>query len=339
MKERKNGCCLFRKPQEKIIYHLEGVVKKEPPTSRLESGIIFSSFSPSGPVVHLIGEVKPWDLVPLKMDLLEIDSILVTSPDRENYLEQTHKMLNAIWDGAFSKLVSARNQTLKGEFDPILWFIKLCDAFPGAFVYLFNSDETGCWMGASPELLLEQDNGKVRSVALAGTRVPERGKTFGMKEVQEQRWVADYIEACFKKQSLESFIRWPEEELNTGHLAHISTRFEAILKQPEEIWNLLNALHPTPAIAGLPKNEAIAFIENVENNPREFYTGYIGWVSENSSLYYVNIRCLKMYRNAAVFFAGAGITKDSDPEQEYQETVDKIDNLISCLFGKSESQL
>lgn len=339
LKMSQSDFCLFRRPQESKVYILKGQCKKAQRSEQIENGFIFSSFDPEGPIFTISAEPEEWNDQPLDFGLSASELTINNSDNKRIFLDQTHQMLDAIKQGSFSKLVSARCLEVEGQFEAREWFLKLCDAFPGAFVYLFNSKETGCWMGASPELLLEQQMLNVQTVALAGTRISKSQGTFGHKEKQEQNLVAEYIEECFKQSEVEQYVRMPDEELITGNLAHICTRFEAMLKRSGQVWELLKNLHPTPAVAGMPKDEAIKMIQKAESFPREFYAGYLGLVSKHSKLFYVNIRCLRLFRNGARIYAGAGITIDSDPEREYEETGLKINNLLICLIDKIESQL
>ncbi len=91
-------------------------------------------------------------------------------------------------------------------------------------------------------------------------------------------------------------------------------------------------MHPTPAVAGYPKQKAIDFILENENYNREFYTGYFGFINKDkSSKLFVNLRCMQIEKKKLSVYVGGGITKDSNPLNEWQETEDKSKTLLSVL--------
>ena len=100
-------------------------------------------------------------------------------------------------------------------------------------------------------------------------------------------------------------------------------------------------LHPTPAVCGLPKEKSLDIIYKTEPYDREYYAGYLGMVENDSVDFYVNLRCMKIYENAAALFVGGGITANSDAKKEWQETELKAKTLLNILDfrrGKPELQ-
>ena len=100
----------------------------------------------------------------------------------------------------------------------------------------------------------------------------------------------------------------------------------------EMLHRVLEALHPTPAVCGLPTGKAKNFISRNEGYDREYYTGYLGRVTTglNTQLY-VNLRCMKINVNKAQVYVGGGITSDSIPEHEWEETVAKSKTIKKVL--------
>ncbi|MGB0175928.1 MAG: chorismate-binding protein, partial [Owenweeksia sp.] len=94
---------------------------------------------------------------------------------------------------------------------------------------------------------------------------------------------------------------------------------------------LLYNLHPTPAVGGWPKKEALAYIEDHEKHDRAYYSGYFGLRTKDSFAYYVNLRCMQVYNNAVVLYAGGGILADSDPVSEWEETEAKLQTLLRVI--------
>jgi isochorismate synthase len=95
---------------------------------------------------------------------------------------------------------------------------------------------------------------------------------------------------------------------------------------------MLDLLHPTPAVCGMPKEAAESIIEKIEEYDREFYSGYLGPVNiDNNSHLFVNIRTMKIENQQVYAFAGGGITEDSDPEKEWNETEIKLQTILKSF--------
>ena len=95
---------------------------------------------------------------------------------------------------------------------------------------------------------------------------------------------------------------------------------------------MLELLHPTSAVCGMPKMAALEFIQSHENYDREFYSGFLGPVNvENETNLFVNLRCTKIQNRTATLYAGGGITEDSIPEKEWQETELKCQTMLAVL--------
>ena len=123
------------------------------------------------------------------------------------------------------------------------------------------------------------------------------------------------------------------QELQTskaGKIEHLKTLITGFTsKSPKEI---VAALHPTPAVAGVPKNKAISIIAEKEKHDRSFYSGYLGKIDSKNCALFVNLRCLQIKDNNARLFVGGGITKDSIPEKEWEEIIHKSQTMIDALF-------
>ena len=100
----------------------------------------------------------------------------------------------------------------------------------------------------------------------------------------------------------------------------------------EKAERLTKLFHPTPAVCGLPQEKAFQFIQNTELHNRSYYTGFLGpvWLHEKLDLY-VNLRCMQVFENYLALHLGGGITKDSEPQKEWQETCDKAQTLLAVL--------
>ena len=280
---------------------------------------------------------------------------LNTRPDTEISSEKTHFIqmvqngIMAIGEGEFDKVVTARtyDEPLSDNFDIINQFNRLEKAYPDAFVSLVSIPDRGTWMGVTPELLIESTNDHFRTVSVAGTQPFPLEKdvsdaAWNQKEIEEQAMVSRYIIEQFKTIRLREFVETGPRSVRAGNMIHLKTEFNVDLNEvhfPELGTVMLNLLHPTSAVCGMPKFSALRFITANEHLNREFYSGYLGPVNmDGNTRLYVNLRCMQILRTRAVLYAGAGITHDSIPEKEWDETTLKCQTLLDVMNGSSSSQ-
>lgn len=291
------------------------------PLDEQASGFLIAPFDASGRTPLFL---KPSDIPskdPIRLWRLPHHP---ASEDRLHFEQLVTQAKHAVKDGLFRKLVVARRKTEPFLNDPMQLFQTLKTVYPNAFVYLLTSPQTGTWMGASPEPLLKQKEGIFETVALAGTRSVDDHIPFGEKEIEEQAWVSRYIEQILKEAQIEFLVNGPEV-FNTGNLKHLKTTFHF---RTDTSWKTLaQTLHPTPAVAGWPMKEAIDWLRAKEGIDRSWYAGYLGPVSNGDIQLYVNLRCLQCHANSSALYAGAGITADSVPELEWEETQNKMQTL------------
>ena len=237
----------------------------------------------------------------------------------------------AIQQGQFKKLVVSRSETINiGSADITHIYLKLLNSYPAAFRYCFYHPYSGLWMGATPEQLLKVENDILKTVALAGTQLYTAGETavWETKEREEQQFVTDYILNELHDHT-DAITATKPYTFRAGNIVHIKTDILATLKPDNNLQDIINTLHPTPAVCGLPKVPAMQFLLNNEGYDREYYSGYLGELNrdfttgnEKTDLF-VNLRCMKIENGTANLYIGCGITKDSDPEKEFFETVNK----------------
>lgn len=255
--------------------------------------------------------------------------------------------LESIHAGRFSKVVLSRTKSLKvpQDFSLFAAFKKLCRAYPTAFVSLVHLPERGeQWLGASPEILVGMGGeGTFRTTALAGTQasvnqdgpIPVNSIRWGQKEIEEQALVSRYIIDCFKKIRLREYEERGPKTVLAGNLYHLRTDYAVATREvnfPELGTVMLKLLHPTSAVCGMPKDAALRFVKSMENYDRSFYSGYLGPVNiAGESNLFVNLRTMRIAEGRATLFAGAGITEDSDPQSEWNETEMKCDTLLRVL--------
>ncbi len=229
---------------------------------------------------------------------------------------------------------------LSESFDPIAAFHQLSTAYPNAFISLVSIHGTGTWLGASPEILVAINGDQFKTVALAGSQPMTPGTqlkavAWTQKEIEEQALVSRYIINCFKKIRLREFEEHGPKTVIAGNILHLNTDFIVDMNATNfsQLGSvMLKLLHPTSAVCGMPLEGAFQFLVENEGYDREFYAGYLGPVNfQNQSNLYVNLRCLQLLEKEAIVYAGAGITQDSDPQKEWEETELKMKTLLHVL--------
>mgnify|MGYP001032223260 CR=1 FL=1 len=227
------------------------------------------------------------------------------------------------------KAILSRIKPLDLSIHPDTFFDDLCSEYPTAFVYLVSSPLLGTWIGATPEALLERTDRKGTTMALAGTRKSGSVIPWTEKEFEEHQLVADFIEESAIKAELDGMRRSSREEMESGPVKHLLTRFEFDLRKNQD-WPFAMAMHPTPAVSGFPRDRALKLIDKIEHHNRLIYAGIIGVLEDETHLY-VNLRCAQITENEVFLYLGGGFTKDSVVEDEWEETENKAKTLLNVL--------
>ena len=261
---------------------------------------------------------------------------------QSQYEASVREAISAIASGSLDKVVPARLhlEKLPEHLDIISLFLKAARRYPNTMVSLVSMSEAGTWLGATPEILVAQDaQGIFQTVALAGTQYlgdkPIKSLSWTQKEIEEQAMVSRYIINCFKQIRLREFTELGPKTSQSGKLAHLKTEFRVDTiaeRYPQLASVMLRLLHPTSAVCGMPKAAALDFLHEYEHFPRQFFSGYLGPVNlEGQTLLFVNLRCMQVLSEHLAFYAGAGITEDSDPRAEWLETEMKIKTMRDLL--------
>ncbi len=258
---------------------------------------------------------------------------------KNRFIAHVQEALSQIENGFFDKVVLSESFNYNvTNFNPAELFSKIIENNTHAFVNLICLKGKEVWIGVTPEKLLSKDkNGLIHTVALAATQafnpnIEIKDATWSGKEIEEQALVSRYIINCFKKLRLREYQDFGPYTVKAGNLLHLKTDFYFNTKEvefPNLAYLLLSLLHPTSAVCGMPLAPAFSFIKDIECHSRELYCGFIGPVNilGESSLF-VNLRCLKYENSTLHFFAGAGITSSSNPENEYKEIKNKSKILL-----------
>lgn len=298
---------------------------------------------------------------------------------REQYKELVEKAKKTIKSRALKKVVISRKEQLEIQnAHPLKIFRKLLKKYDSAFIYCWYHPKVGLWLGATPETLLTVERNRFKTMSLAGTQMfnGTHEVLWGKKEIEEQKMVTDSILVNLLDISAQRVETTKPYTAKAGSLLHLRTDITGEYKNSEfqipnskfpnsgseikrnssisQIGKLIAAIHPTPAVCGIPRESAKQFILEKENYDREFYTGFLGELNiknekkrsgnrrnqENqayaavvrSSALFVNLRCMKLDENRAYIFVGGGITKDSDPDAEWEETRNKSQTMKAVLF-------
>ncbi|MBM6549489.1 isochorismate synthase [Marinomonas ostreistagni] len=214
---------------------------------------------------------------------------------------------------------------------------------PNAFHFRVPLQE-GVLLGASPELLLRKQAEKIFSNPLAGSakrcqdsyqdQATAEALKASDKDQFEHRLVVDSIREALHGFIKQDHIPRTPSLIHTPTMWHLSTRIEEELIDPSTCaFELIKALHPTPAMCGSPKASALSAIQAIEPYQRQFFSGLVGWCDdEGNGEWAIAIRCAHVSGNKARLFAGAGIVPGSDPDKEWRETGDKMRTMLNA-FG------
>jgi isochorismate synthase len=307
-----------------------------------ETGFVFAPFDGNQMILIPKSQSIIWESDVTSVEKNELNNLdhSENKLEKERFEQLIQKAINDIQKGAFNKVVLSRKEILEvPNFDLVAVFTRLIQCFPTVFCYCWYHPKIGLWMGATPERLLKASRKKFYTMALAGTQTFE-GTTdvvWGTKESEEQQFVTDYIIGNLKGLTSEVAISSPYT-VQAGNVLHIKTDIEGVINKTSKLNQVVSVLHPTPAVCGLPKEVAKEFILDNEGYDREYYTGFLGELNKKDfaekkqkSDLYVNLRCMQIKEKQAHLYMGCGITKESVPEKEWNESVNKSMTIKSVL--------
>ncbi len=354
---------VYRKPGQKLV---KGIFQSDTTLHHCsdfkETGFVFAPFDEKDEVILIPLEEVVEAQFELRVQYIhqENTSPIDYSPseldERSFHLQLVAKAIKEIERGTFKKVVLSRQILTAYQGPPLQLFLKLLNTYTEAFCYMWYHPKVGLWLGATPEVLVSIQNKHIQTMSLAGTQ-PYTGDPhpeWKKKDIEEQSMVTNYITEVLK--SMVSQLQISEtQSLRAGSLMHLRTKITGRLKVLD-IKKLLKVLHPTPAVGGLPKNEAYLFIKANENYKRDFYTGYLGELNfkeekarasnnrniENKAYraihtktdLFVNLRSMQLVDKTAIIYIGGGITIDSIPEQEWEETVNKSATMLKVIQNR-----
>jgi len=345
----------YRKPNEVLV---KGILQSDAAihtvTDYSESGFVFAPFDTNKQILLIPFENCIETLFDENKN--ERGSVFAINNlnDKSQHIQLVKEGIISIEKTDLNKVVLSRKVECPiGNNTPIGLFKNALVEYLNAFVYLWYHPEIGCWLGATPEVLLQTRNNQFKTMSLAGTQVYEDDIIWGAKEQEEQQIVTDYIAENLTAQEFDFTVSDPYT-IKAGDLAHIRADFTGRIKNTSvasDLKKLINLLHPTPAVCGYPKAKAKKFILDEEGYDRRFYTGFLGELNiaskrknnkrntensayrfiTNSSSLYVNLRCMELYKNKVSIYVGGGVTAGSDAEKEYEETCNKMNTMKKLI--------
>jgi menaquinone-specific isochorismate synthase len=274
---------------------------------------------------------------------LEFD--IADRPDEfRRWKEGINNAKDLIRDNRFDKIVLARSLSIEAtrEISPTRLANHLRREYPSCFTFLLQINDSATFIGSSPERLFSYRPSLILTEALAGSI--SRGKTAtedailekklhnSQKDQEEHRYVVSAISDKLKQFSKD--LEYPDNPgvKKFSNVQHLFTPITAWLHNQADPFDLIELLHPTPAVGGYPGHESNRYIQQFEHFERGWYAAPVGWYNNrNRGEFLVGIRSGLIYRNKASFFAGCGIVADSVPEQEWKETELKLIPMLSAL--------
>jgi isochorismate synthase len=335
----------YKLPGAKSISILSGIIRTlDQEDFHKHQGFIFSPFivSDSNPVLFLDPDYVSNNLAEIPSSFIErmqnihseSENDFIAPAEKSAYLQKLEKLIMELNSGSAEKVVISRTIVTDQISDKQIFqlYNKLCQTYPSAFVYLAHFPPYGTWLGATPETLISCEGKKCRTMALAGTRKAGSQGKWGSKETEEQAIVSRYIHDALLKYQVQDIQITEPFTRQAGAMEHLCTDFSFEISGTEKMAQIIDELHPTPAVCGIPKEKALQLIKQYENHDREYYTGFLGPSNMNGKTdLFVNLRCMKITLTNLILFTGGGITKDSVPEKEWEETEMKAQTLLSVL--------
>ncbi|WP_111709201.1 isochorismate synthase [Lutibacter citreus] len=329
----------FRKPNEtKLTLYIQQSKELFQLKDYDQKGFVFAPFT--NKEVNVIFPLEKCDIKVSNSELNQtkegenLFNVISSSKNESEYIDLVNTTISFLQTTEAEKVVVSRKETIeKQSFDVLKTYKKILNNYKNAFAYCWFHPLVGLWMGASPERFLNIENNEFKTISLAGTQVYKNttNVVWKSKEKEEQQFVTNFIIDSIKNVFKEIKVQGPYT-VQAGSLLHLRTDILAPVTSNNLIEKLVLKLHPTPAVCGLPKQLAKDFIVANEGYNRSYYTGFLGELNiNNSTNFYVNLRCMEVEKSQISIYIGGGITKSSIAQNEWNETVDKAEVMKKVL--------
>ncbi len=263
-------------------------------------------------------------------------------PGRRDWIRDIEWALEAFSSTTLAKVVLARMARFEfgADVSPFTLMRGLQAEAPNCYHFLFGHGESS-FLGATPERLFRQDGRKIESEAVAGTG--SRGATEGddqvlcdellhsEKDQREHEYVRQSVKEALTDLTRMLHVDTTASDMKLAVGRHLVSGVQGVLREGVDAFQLLESLHPTPAVGGYPHQEAIDVIEHLESFDRGWYSGPVGWIGADAAEFAVGIRSGRIRGQRLDLFSGAGIVCGSDPVREWDEVEQKIGDFLRVI--------
>ncbi len=271
-----------------------------------------------------------------------LEPVVEEIPRADRWKATVERGAQAARDGLLRKVVLARALNVRGiRTGPAAALRTLRADYPGCAVFAAARGDR-CFLGATPERLVQIHAGRVSTSAVAGSAprgsTPNEDRQYGEallrspKERLEHAVVVDVIREVISEVCNEFTLPASPTLLKVANIQHLVTPLAGHLREPLSVLGLAGRLHPTPAVGGFPRDRALRWINDHEELERGWYAGLVGWVDrQGDGEFAVAIRSALVRGDEALLYAGCGIVAESDPDQEYAESSLKFRPMLAAL--------
>ncbi len=267
--------------------------------------------------------------------------------ERYDYEAAVEKALSEINSMNLSKIVLARQLSFNtsSPLPPFSIAHGLREKFPDCHTFCISCPDHNMMVGASPETILRASGNAIETEALAGSaprglsagKDAQWGKTlFGEdKAIREHNLVIQSILRRLRSIGVQKCQEGKSRLLRLANLQHVKTPLRATIERETHPFEVLSALHPTPAMGGSPREIALPLVRKLEKHPRGWYSGVTGWLdARGRGEFIVPIRCGRISPKTLTLYAGAGLVEGSVPKQEKLETDWKLQAMLEVITGR-----
>jgi salicylate biosynthesis isochorismate synthase len=262
---------------------------------------------------------------------------LELSSARRDFEERVGRALEAIAAGRLQKVVMARAVEAQGPrpFELVDVLARLREQNPRCVTFLFRAPGGAAFLGATPETLCRVEGRVLETEALAGSAAPGQAEGLGGREKdrREHDSVVRYILAALRPLAENVTADAEPALLSLKNVVHLRTGIRAELNAGVSPAQVVAALHPTPAVGGVPRDRALGFLHEHEALDRGWYAGPVGWIGPTGGHMVVALRSALVQGSRARLFVGAGIVQGSSAQAEWRETEMKSLAMLRALGG------
>lgn len=270
-----------------------------------------------------------------------------TSQADQAWLERAAQAVSDIRSGRLDKVVLSRRVSFHSgqDFNPARVMANLAQRHPSCTLFAAETAEGGVFLGASPETLVRLQEGEVYCDALAGTAwnegkatpAADRNLLADVKNGREHRLVVQAIAEVLRPLCARLEVPDAPQIRRLGQLRHLWSSLHGRVKAGVGLLDLLQRVHPTPAVGGYPRQAALDWLARQGEQREGWYTGAIGWLdAAGDGEFAVALRCAHLQGRVADLYAGAGIVAGSEPQRELAETEAKLAAMLHALRGRHD---